>query len=282
MSKHRDESSGLGIYLPLGLVGVVAAGGIAWWAIAQGGDDETPDSAAGTTTSQVSDDEAFASAMAAHDHSEETSDPPESTTAGTEDAEVTEEPEETGSTETETEEPVAEGVPDELTACSESVAAAQEVADAAALSAEHWKTHYTAQLKIDSGDYTFEEAGKDWGETKKLGPGDVKRFAAAEKAYSKVADACADLDVDALDEEYADQATSCVERASVLADVVKRGAAVNKDWDDHIEQMKVKADTPADEYYEWWIDVVKDAPKNMKPYDQAVKALKEAPACEVG
>lgn len=281
MSKHREEGGGRGVYLPLGLVGVLAAGGITWWAVSQGGDDGTPDAAA-STTSQVSDDEAFASAMAAHDHGEETSQETEPADGDTDPAGSTEEP--AGSTDDaqQTQEPAPEGTPQALVRCADSVAAAQGVADAAATSAEHWKTHYTAQLKIDSGEYTFERAGKDWAATKKLGPEDIKRFAAAQKAYDKVAGGCDDLDADTLEGEYADQATACIDRASALSNVVSTGAKVNKDWDDHIEQMKVKADTPADEYYTWWIQVVKDAPKGMKPYEQAVKTLGDAPACEVG
>lgn len=273
MSKHRPEdSAGWKTFLPLALVGVVAAGGITWYAVAQGsGGDGGSTDAAATTTSQMSEDEAFASAMAGHDHSEETSDPPEETTASTEQAEVTE---------TESEEPVAEGVPEGLAACADSISTGETVAEAAAISAGHWKVHYQAQQKIDSGEYTFEQAGKDWA-NKKYGPEDVKRFNTANKAYDKVSDACADLDVDALNEEYADAATACVDRSSLLADVVKTGAVVNQDWSDHVDQMAVKSETPPDEYYEWWVEEVEEAPKLMKPYDQAVKAFKDAPACDV-
>lgn len=282
MSKHREEGGGRGIYLPLALVGVLAAGGITWWAVAQGGDEGTDDPAAASTTSQVSDEEAFASAMAAHDHGEATS---EETETSAEETSVTEEPAEEPAGETdepeETEEPVAEGVPEDLAACAGSIGAGEKAADAAAISAEHWRVHYTAQLKIDSGEYTFEQAGKDWA-NKKYGPEDVKRFKDAEKAFEKVGDDCSGLDVDALDTDYADAATACVERSALLADVVSTGAVVNQDWSDHVGQMAVKSETPADEYYEWWIDEVKEAPKLMKPYDRAVKTFKDAPACEVG
>ncbi len=281
MSKHREEGGGRGTYLPLALVGVLAAGGITWWAVSQGGDDGTNDAAAGTTTTQMSDDEAFASAMAAHDHSEETSEKPEPTSTDDGETDTAGTEEESAAPAEASEEPVDEGVPEALAACTDEVDAAQTVADAAAVSAEHWKVHYTAQLKIDSGEYTFEEAGKDWA-NKKYGPEDVKRFNSAEKAYDKVAGACADLDVDALDQDYADAATDCVDRSALLADLVRTGAVVNQDWSDHVDQMAVKSETPVDEYYAWWIAEVKEAPKMMKPYEQAVKAFKDAPACEVG
>lgn len=276
----------MGIYLPLGLVGVVAAGGIAWWAVAQGDDDGTTDAAAGATTSQVSDGEAFASAMAGHDHGGETSDPPAATTDTAEPTEVTEEQEETAETEgtaaeETSEETEPEGVPEGLVACADAISAGEAAAEAAAVSAEHWKVHYQAQEKIDSGEYTFEEAGKDWA-NKKYGPRDVKTFNTAKKAYDKVSGACADLDVDALDEDYADAATACVDRSVLLADVVRTGAVVNQDWSDHVDQMAVKSETPPDEYYEWWIEEVEEAPKLMKPYDRAAKAFRDAPACEVG
>ncbi|GAA5161797.1 hypothetical protein [Ornithinimicrobium tianjinense] len=269
MGRHtHNEGRSPGLLLPLGLVGVLAAGGVTWYAVTQGGDDRQPASAGSSSAASTSVDAAMASAIKdAHgDHAAVTSDAPAEVTETTAPAEET---------------TVAEGVPDELAACAVAVGEGEQAAEAAALSAKHWKTHYVAQIKLESGEYTLEQTKKAWADTKVLGADDVKRFTDAKAAYDKVSGACSDLDPSALEGEYAEAGTACAERATVLADVVGTGKGVNDDWNAHLEQMKVKEQTPADEYYEWWIDVVEAAPKNMKPYEAAVKQLGSAPSCDV-
>ena len=269
MGRHtHNDGRGPGLLLPLGLVGVLAAGGVTWYAVTQGGDGRQPASAVPTSAVSASPDDAMASAIKdAHgDHAEETSAAP---------AQVTE------TTAPAVETTVAEGVPDDLASCALAVGAGERAAEAAALSAKHWKIHYGAQIKLESGEYSLARTKKAWADTKVLGPDDVKRFTDAEAAYDKVSGACSDLDPTTLEGGYAEDGTACAERATVLADVVSTGKGVNADWDAHLEQMKVKEQTPADEYYEWWLDVVKAAPKNMKPYEAAAAELGSAPSCDV-
>lgn len=270
MGRHSsNEGSGRALLLPLGLVGVLAAGGITWYAVTQGGDQPGGQSDIAVAST---DDTLAQQIKAAHDHSGHTA------------AQAVQTPD----TSTITEDAAAEttvvdaGLPAELTACVSAVQAGESVASAAALSAEHWKIHYTAQLKLQRGDYTLERTTQDWADTKVLGPDDVARFDRAQQSWDKVVNACAHLDPAALAADQAEPAADCVERAEALAVVATRGAAVNADWADHIEQMKVKADTPADEYYAWWIDVVEAAPDAMDPYEDAVADLADAPKCTLG
>ena len=132
------------------------------------------------------------------------------------------------------------------------------------------------QLLIDAGDITFQEAQEPWAETKAAGPADMERFTAAKDAYTDTEGSCADDAGDAVD---ADELQACIDRSEALASVATRGDQVNQDWNDHLEQMEAKADTPADAYYEWWIEVVEEAPEAMEPYDDAVDALEDSPSC---
>ena len=162
------------------------------------------------------------------------------------------------------------------------VAAGDTLAEAAAISAKNWKTHYTQTIKLNAGDIELEEATRFWAETKAEGPADMERFAGAKESYDGSLGGCDGVTADdAGDAVDAGDLEDCVQRSEALATIAGRGEAVNSDWDAHLEQMKVKADTDPEEYYEWWLEVVEAAPKNMDPYEDAVEALGEAPACTI-
>lgn len=281
MGRHTSaETAGPGARVAvLAIVGALVAAALIWFGVSRGlgGEDTASDGEDPVTNSDDAAASAFADAMGdAHsEHTEEAEDSAATTEAAAEEATATEEPAAAS------EEP-EEGLPEAVASCVTQVAAGEKVAEAAAISADHWKTHYSQTIMINAGEIEPEDATEPWAETKAAGPDDQKRFTAAQESYADAEGGCDGVTAeDAGDAVDAGDVEDCVTRSEALATVAERGEKVNADWDAHLEQMAVKEDYPADEYYQWWLDVVEKAPDNMDPYEDAVAALEDAPACSL-
>lgn len=169
--------------------------------------------------------------------------------------------------------------PEELAACAAEVKAGEEVAAAASVSAKNWKTHYMAQVNLENGTATREETLAAWDKSKANIDDDIATFNTAQKAYEKAGGGCSALAEADVPEDFSAVAADCVKRAEALAAVAKTGDAVNTDWTQHRDMMGNKADIGAP-YHEMWLDMVEDAPANMKAYEKDAKALGQAPTCE--
>lgn len=169
--------------------------------------------------------------------------------------------------------------PAELADCQSEIAAGETLAEAAALSAEHWLIHTQAQVKFSTGEYTLEESQADWAATKALGPEDQERFSEAQQAYDGVHGGCDALAAAEAEPEFQSQVDDCVARGEALNAVAAWGAAVNGDWAEHLEFMTTRPGADEVDYIHEWEGQVAAAPENHEPYLDAVADLEAAPAC---
>lgn len=168
----------------------------------------------------------------------------------------------------------AESPAADLTACTQEVEAAEDLADAVAASAKSWRQHTTAQLKLDAGEFTREQTLAVWDKSKARGADDVRAYEAATAAAEDVDGGCEEAAAAA-----GEDAQACVDRLAALDEVATTGGAVHEEWVAHQKMMADKAHTNGAEYAAMWKQMVKDSVATLKAHDKAVAALDEAPAC---
>ena len=173
------------------------------------------------------------------------------------------------------------GPPAALTACAGEVAAGEELASVASVGATNWKAHFTASVDYNAGKITLDEANDIFNTTKVNVADEVADYESARAAYDKASGGCAELGAADVDADFSAAAADCTARASALSDLAATADKVNEDWASHGAMMASKADQDINDYMAEWHHDVAAAPENMDPYDDAVAALKDAPACTV-
>lgn len=254
MGRHTPERAGVGVLRPLLVAAAILVIAGATFAIRAA--IASGDSSDAATTSSTS---------------------PSATQTTTEPA--TEETTSEAASDEPTEEPTQAQPPTELAACQDEVAAGESLAEAAALSAEHWNIHTQAQVRWQDGEISLEEAREDWAATKALGPDDVERFAQESEAYDAVYGGCEELAAVSVEADLQEQVDACVARGEALNAVAAWGEAVNSDWSAHLDFMETRPGADEVEYVEDWEEQVGAAPENYEPYLDAVADLEDAPEC---
>lgn len=168
---------------------------------------------------------------------------------------------------------------EELTACAAEVAAGEELAEVAKVGATNWKLHYTASVDYNAGRISLDKANEIFGETKVNVSEEVADYESARTAYEQASGACTELAEAPDDGEFADEAADCADRGQALNDLTTAADKVMGDWSKHGDMMASKAEQDINAYMAEWHHDVATAPENMKPYEEAVAALEEAPAC---
>jgi hypothetical protein len=194
--------------------------------------------------------------------------------AGSEQAEATEQ----ADTEQEVE---ADDAPQALAQCHARVAAGNEWAAATAVSAGHWKQHYSASVRYNAGEISLKQAEKEFAESKAQGANDMAAVSAAQKRYEEHQGACDGLAAEELPQGWSEQAEQCLARADAIDEVVATGTEVNGDWSEHLDMMRHKKNIDPQVYYERWRAMVEAAPTAMDPYEAAAADLQDAPSCSV-
>lgn len=166
-------------------------------------------------------------------------------------------------------------------ACVNEVSSADAVATALAASAKSWREHTTAQVKLDSGEYTREETLDQWAKSKARGPKDLRRYKQATKRARSTNRACETILPSAVDRT---DLRDCMTRLDTLTGVKTTGKKVHEQWSRHQKMMANKEDMTAEpsggnKYAHTWTRLVKDSRPALKKYDRAVDQLAEAPPC---
>jgi hypothetical protein len=168
-----------------------------------------------------------------------------------------------------------------LSACADSIAVRERLAQAAAASARDWRTHIEAQLKLDRGAWTIPQAKAAWAASKARGPADVRQFAAAAAAVrtSNSTRACRSVVADTASTGLASNGTRCAARDRALAAVSTTGEVVNAQWAAHLTMMADKPHTDSDAYHARWMTMVAESQAPLERYAAAAAALARAPTC---
>ena len=168
-----------------------------------------------------------------------------------------------------------------LAECRAHLAAREQLAQAAAASARGWRTHTSAQLKLDAGEWTLAQAQAAWDASRARGTTDVQRFAAAARAVrtGSGSTACRSVAADTASTELAAEGRSCAARDEALAAVGSAGALVNSQWAAHLTMMADKPHADAASYHDRWVAMVAQAQGPLQRYAAAAAALLRAPAC---
>lgn len=267
MGRHTDVASGAGNGRQPALIiaGVLVLALLAYvvWGLVNGDDDTS--GASDEPTSAVTEEPTTDDAAATSDPVGATDDAAATTAAAPTTAEPTE----------------AAGPSEELTACAAEVAVGEELAEVAKVGATNWKSHYTASVDYNAGRISLDEANEIFGETKVNVMEEVADYEQARAAYEEASGACTELAEAPDDGDFADKAADCADRGAALNDLTTTADKVMGDWAEHGAMMASKAEQDINDYMAEWHHDVDTAPENMKPYEEAVAALAEAPACSL-
>ena len=164
----------------------------------------------------------------------------------------------------------AEPGADESSACSAQLAGADQVVAAARQGIENLDKHVGAHQAWVEGRYSEEQKGAVYKATRLAGPGDVKRFTAAQSSYAEVeTGACAA------------QAGDCIEREAALKASLEAGEAGMSVWEEHLTNMAnfAAGKFDSERAQALWDQTRAEVPAVMSSWNKAEQALRRAPSC---
>jgi hypothetical protein len=165
-----------------------------------------------------------------------------------------------------------------MKACQDRVQAADEVLKEARIGARHWEAHVDAERRQEEGSISIDERQAIFKETRLKGPGDQSRYADALRAYDKVKGASCSKPAGA-DAKVVATVARCHDRSTAQSLVMKRAAAAMGDWKQHLADMQRSRTVHNSDAQHVWITAYKRAPRNINPYEKALKTFQNAPTC---
>jgi hypothetical protein len=165
-----------------------------------------------------------------------------------------------------------------MKACRERVQAADDVLDEARTGIRHWEAHVDAERRAEAHTISIAERQAIFKKTRQKGPGDQNRYADARRAYDKVKHASCGKPSGA-DAKVMATMAKCQDRATAQRLVLKAAAAAMGDWKQHLSDMQRSRVQHNKDAQQVWLNAYKAAPRNLKPYEKAVRTFKKAPKC---
>ena len=165
-----------------------------------------------------------------------------------------------------------------MKACRDRVDAADDVLKEAKTGIQHWEAHVDAERRAEAGTISIARRQAIFKETRLKGPADQKRYADALRAYDKVKDASCGKTAGA-DAKVTATLKKCSDRATAQQPVLKTAAAAMGDWKQHLADMQRSRTVHNSDAQKVWINAYKKAPKNINPYQKALKKFDKAPDC---
>jgi len=168
----------------------------------------------------------------------------------------------------------------QLTECRAALGTGQRLVAAADQNYADWSAHVYAQTDYDKGKITFKQAQGIWDRTKKAGPGDLKKYGTAKKAWDK-ADHKACTGLKAGDGAAPNVVKACGDRSAAMLDLIAKAGPVYTGWKGHQIQMthtEEKSSDP-DAYFKEWFGRVHHAEQPLAAYKKAQTAYRKSAAC---
>lgn len=137
----------------------------------------------------------------------------------------------------------------------------------------HWKEHVEGQTAADDGEISSDRLSAIFTRTRLAGPADMKRWAAAERAYDDVAGTCAEQA-----KQAAKATRSCRRLIEAQTSLIKVADPAMKDWESHLADMARSRSQAVPDAMGVWRDAWAAAPRNLDPWDKA-RAAYDPPSC---
>lgn len=168
-----------------------------------------------------------------------------------------------------------------LVACAQALELADEAVAAAEPGVDNWEAHIRAHTDLVNGEVSWPEAEQIFDETAADGPGDLKRFDAAEKAYQEAADACDGLQEVEFGDRLAPAAEACQYYSAAARSAVEAASATIEDWREHLadERKHAEGELTGDEAEEKWIQAWRNGGPRITSFRSAVDQRDSTPAC---
>ncbi|MGH3099153.1 MAG: hypothetical protein ACRDMV_24480 [Streptosporangiales bacterium] len=163
--------------------------------------------------------------------------------------------------------------------CRDQVRAGDKAVKAARQSYQDWYQHVHAELDLDAGKITFDQAQAIWERTHKLGSKDMSRFDSTKILYENRGKACSKVVPEQVLAPFTDDAHDCKTRQAAIADTIAAGSKVAADWSKHTLQHRTKQTADPSAYHEAWMKAVHAAPAHLKAFRTQYAAYKKAPSC---
>ena len=165
-----------------------------------------------------------------------------------------------------------------MNACRDRVRTADDVLDEARTGLQHWEAHVDAERRAEAGAISIAERQKIFKATREKGPGDQKRYADALREYDDVKKASCGK-TDGADNKTAATMARCQKRADAQAPVLKTADAAMGDWKQHLADMQRSRVQHNSDAQQVWLNAYKRAPRNIDPYEKAMRKFDKAPDC---
>jgi hypothetical protein len=142
--------------------------------------------------------------------------------------------------------------------CSMSVALGRDAVEAARASYSNWAGHVRAQIDLDAGTITYEQAWARWKDTMATGDADIAEFRAARDIFDAQRDGCAERP------EWASadgdpMLVDCRSEFDAVSTAVAASGGVVDEWAEHLEMMKAQEQTDPAQYGQRWRAMVDSA-----------------------
>ena len=185
-----------------------------------------------------------------------------------------------------------------LQACATAVARGRAAVDAAQPSYSHWAAHVRAQLDLDAGLATLDQARERWAATRATADADLAGFTTVYAAFPPVRDGCAvpaavspaavTVPSAAPAPDVRDRRpgaptdpvlAGCRTEFAAVDAAVTAAKAVVDDWAAHVAMMKDKAHTDPQQYGRRWHEMVAAASVHLDGFARATLAMDEHTGC---
>jgi hypothetical protein len=162
--------------------------------------------------------------------------------------------------------------------CSMSVALGRDAVEAARASYSNWAGHVRAQIDLDAGTITPEQAWARWMDTMATGDADIASFRAARDVYDAQRDGCARRpEWAAADGDP--MLVDCRSESDAVSTAVAAAGAVVDQWAQHLEMMKAEEQVDPAQYGQRWRAMVESAPTVLDGLSQTSLELTQHANC---
>jgi hypothetical protein len=162
--------------------------------------------------------------------------------------------------------------------CSMSVALGRDAVEAARSSYSNWAGHVRAQIDLDAGTITREQAWARWTDTMATGDADIAEFRAARDIFDAQRDGCAQRP------EWASadgdpMLVDCRSEFDAVSTAVAAAGGVVDEWAQHLEMMKAEEQVDPAQYGQRWRAMVESAPTVLDGLSQTSLELTQHANC---
>jgi hypothetical protein len=162
--------------------------------------------------------------------------------------------------------------------CSMSVALGRAAIEAARAAYSNWAGHVRAQIDLDAGTISREQASARWTGTMATGDADIAGFRAARDVFDAQRDGCARRSEWAAADGDS-MLVDCRSEFDAVSTAVAASGGVVDEWEEHLEMMKAEEQADPAQYGQRWRSMVDSAPTVLDRLSQTSLELTQHANC---